>query len=180
MKTFSLKKLKKNKRTYTHTLFRSCSEVSHCRGSQQSSSVFSACAWSRSHGGLCWTWVTNQITEQLCIDFWISLWQDEDTRRRKGNDGTFSSSVGRSMREFAHFRTFSLFWSSSSSSPSCKNFFKEKKTQRHQQVCFWPDVSTFIPRSSSKDLRGDLRIKVDRNVSCRPKTNLLVCVSVFS
>ena len=154
--------------------------MSHCRGSEQSSSVFSACAWSRTHAGVCSTWVTNQITEQLCIDFWISLWQDEDTRPRKGNDGTFSSSVGRSMREFAHFWTFSLFWSSSSSSTSCKNFFKEKKTHRHHQVCFcnWSDVSTFIARSSSKDLRGDLRIKVDRNV--RPKTNLLVSVSVFS
>ena len=36
----------------------------------------------------------------------------------------------------------SLFWQS---------------THRHQQVCFWPDVSTFILRSSSKDMRGDLK-----------------------
>ena len=35
-------------------------------------------------------------------------------------------------------------------------FFRES-THRHQQVCFWPDVSTFIPRSSSKDMRSDLR-----------------------
>ena len=32
-----------------------------------------------------------------------------------------------------------------------------ESTHRHQEVCFWPDVSTFIPRSSSKDRRGDLR-----------------------
>ena len=32
-----------------------------------------------------------------------------------------------------------------------------QSTHRHQQVCFWPDVSTFILRSSSKDMRGDLR-----------------------
>ena len=70
----------------------------------------------------------------------------------------------------------SLFWQS---------------THRHQQVCFWPDVSTFILRSSSKDMRGDLRsnsyvllascseyVHECRNV--RPNTNLLVSVSALS
>ena len=37
-----------------------------------------------------------------------------------------------------------------------------QSTRRHQQVCFWPDVSTFIPRSSSKfSFEEDLGIKVE-------------------
>ena len=40
-----------------------------------------------------------------------------------------------------------------------KKFDLWQSTHRHQQVCFWPDVSTFIQRSSSKDM--SLRMKVE-------------------
>ena len=36
-------------------------------------------------------------------------------------------------------------------------WFPSKNHHWNQQLCFWPDVSTFILRSSSKDMRGYLR-----------------------
>ena len=48
-----------------------------------------------------------------------------------------------------------------------------ESTHRHQQVCFWPDVSTFIPRSSSKDILWgrswdkDRKIRSKKNKTCR-------------
>ena len=53
-----------------------------------------------------------------------------------------------------------MYWPITFSFTSLNNYFVQRKhshTHRHQQVCFWSDVSTIIPRFSSKDLKGNLR-----------------------
>ena len=65
-------------------------------------------------------------------------------------------------------------------------YFREH-TRRHQQVCFRSDVSTFIPGSSSKNLRSDLSCQTASDIASwssfeedlgikveMSKTNLLV------
>ena len=51
-----------------------------------------------------------------------------------------------------------------------------ESTNRRQQVCFWPEVSTFILTSSSKDMRGDLSTSIHELVDVRRTTSWFINV----